>query len=144
MFSKKRKAKIASIPLKPEIAEARATAHSRLATKLSKEGKIASARYQAELAHYIFKHHQEPDSKQRRAIYEKSQGITRTPFKKGKGKGYDVFPPGGPEGPSVLKGVSIVVCPDKWSLRFPSMKDALNYVRVNNVGDLPVRVHKKP
>ena len=135
--------KIESVPLKPNIAEARALAHSRRSKALSSQGNIASARYHAELANFIFKNRIEPTPKQRKAIYIRSRQAPNAPFNKGKGKGYDVYPPS-EGGPAILKGVVIVKGPDKWSMRFPSMEEAIRYVRVNNIGDLPVRVHKKP
>lgn len=139
----KGKKKIESVPLKPEIAEARAVAHSRAAKRFSSMGNIASARYHVELANFIFKKRIEPTPKERRLIYERSRLAPNAPLKKGKGKGYDVYPPD-EGGPAILKGVAIVRGPDKWSMRFSSMEEAIRYVRVNNIGDLPVRVHKKP
>ena len=143
MFNRKRKAKIPVVPLKPQVVEARVTVHARLAAKAQKAGNVASARYHTELAHYIHQHGQEPDSKQRHAFYVRSQGIAKEPFKKGKGKGYDVYPPD-EGGPAILKGIAIVRGPDNWNVRCSSMQEALNYVRIHNVGDYPVRVHKKP
>jgi len=132
------------VPLSQEVAEGRAVAHSRLSKKYSDKGLIASARYHAELAAFIHKQRREPDSKQRKAIFAKSQTSATAPFRKGSGKGYDVFPPGDKSGPKIFEGIAIVVGPDKWSMRFSSMEEAIRYVRVNNIGDLPVRVHKKP
>ena len=143
MFSRKGKMKIESVPLEANIAEARALAHSRQSKRFSAQGNIASARYHAELASFIYKNRIEPTPKQRKAIFQRSRTAPSAPFNKGKGKGYDVYPPS-EGGPAILKGVAIVKGPDKWSMRFSSMEEAIRYVRVNNIGDLPVRVHKKP
>ena len=126
--------------LTPAEAERLAVAHSNLARGLIKGRKVASARYHASIADYIFRSHKEPDGKTRRQLFVEARTKSRAPFKKGKGKGYDVYPPA--KGIKALEGIAIVEGPDKYPMKFPSMGEAINYVRAHNLGDLPVRVHK--
>ena len=126
--------------LSPSEAERLAVAHNNLARGLIKDRKIASARYHASLADFIFRSHKEPDAKTRRRLYLDAKAKSKAPFKKGKGKGYDVYPPS--KGIKALQGIAIVEGPDRYPMKFPSFGEAINYVRAHNLGDLPVRVHK--
>ncbi len=126
--------------LSPQQAEQMAVASNNLARVLIKKRRIPSARYHASVADYIFKNHREPDGKTKRRLYLDAIDHVKKPFKAGKGKGYDVYPPA--KGIKALEGIAIVEGPDKYPMKFSSMQEAIGYVRAHNLGDLPVRVHK--
>ena len=130
-------------PLDPASSERLAVRFSRQAERMKKDGNMLGARYRSELANFVFKNHAIPSTSQRKGLYSKAKKAIQGPLPTGKGKGYDVYPPD-QTGPSILRGIAIVKSPDNYSMRFSSMEEALKYVRVSNVSEYPVRVHKKP
>lgn len=134
--------KIKRVLLSGEQAERLARHHSAIADDLVKKGRYGDARYHAHLATAILRGHIEPSTKERRQMYLLAQSGANAPFKKGKGKGFDIYSPS--KGIKPLEGIVIVEGPDKYPKRFTSMQSAIDYVKVHNFDDFPVRVHKKP
>lgn len=113
--------------------------HAASASRMMKAGRLAEARYHVMMSDALNRG-KKPSRKERKAIFKDARKAVKAPFKSGKGKGYDVYPPS--DKIALLSGLYIVYGPDNYPRKARTKKEAEDYVRVFNREGYPVRFHK--